>query len=237
MDTSQLHLNSVFPLRASIWPGVLLASIGHAIFVARAPFMMHEQSWDGLNYNIQDSEGSRGTIAFDEDRTRFVAVFFLETSKRNPFGAGICVDKGATEYVRNVPDELRELTHKALQYVCQDIADRNIPLVTAAFWSDLAGLRATASEPWAEVVTHGAALATNQVLPVDVALTKWAIDFEFNPLQVSLVEILFRRRIAVTNGPIQLTKSEFQVLRNVANNEDGIRACRESLEEVGIFGL
>ncbi len=237
MDTSQLHLNAVFPLKASIWPGVLLASIGHAMFVARAPFMMHEQSWDGLNYNIQDSEGSRGTISFDENRTRFVAVFFLETSTRNPFRAGICVDKGATEYVRHVPDELRELTDKALQYVCQDIAGKNIPLVTAAFWSDLAGLRATASEPWAEVVTHGAALVRNQVLPVDVALTQWAIDFGFNPLQVSLVEALFNRRIALANEHLQLTKSELQVLRNVANNEGGIRASRESLEEVGIFGL
>ena len=161
MDTDELHLNATFPLKASIWPGALLASIGHAIFVARAPFMTHEQSWDGLNYSVQDSEGSRGTISFDESKINFVAVFYLQTSRRNPLNRDVTNANDSTVYVRDVPDQLKKLTHEALQYVIPDVAGEAQPVITAAFWSDPSGSQVTASEPWRDVVEHGAVLVEN----------------------------------------------------------------------------
>lgn len=44
--------------------GCILASLAHAIMVAKYPFLANEHSWDGANYSVQDSEGQRGTITF-----------------------------------------------------------------------------------------------------------------------------------------------------------------------------
>lgn len=35
--------------------GCILVSIAHAIFVADAPELAHEISWDGFNYNMNNS--------------------------------------------------------------------------------------------------------------------------------------------------------------------------------------
>ena len=172
-----LNSNQQFPLKALVWPGSLLASIAHAIFVARAPFLAHEQSWDGRHYNIQDSQGSRGTIAFGDDDSCFVAVFYLETSERNPLKRGMHDASEATAPVRHVPDQLRALSQEALQYVLQDMGGQPVPVITAAFWSDPGGPRVTAGEPWPDVVKHGAILAAKQFLSRDAAIRKWATEF------------------------------------------------------------
>lgn len=33
--------------------------------VVHYPDLSSEHSWDGMNYNVQDSSGGRGTITFD----------------------------------------------------------------------------------------------------------------------------------------------------------------------------
>jgi hypothetical protein len=158
MNGQGLDSNDDFPPKAFLWPGSLLASIAHAIFVARAPFLAHEQSWDGRNYNVQDSQGSRGTIAYGEDKNCFVGVFFLQTSRRNPLKQGTLDAGEATISVRDVPEQLKELCQGALQYVLQEVAGKTVPVITSAFWSDPTSSGVTASEPWSDVVTHGAVL-------------------------------------------------------------------------------
>lgn len=234
MGSQAADSSESFPLKISVWPGLLLASVAHAVFVARAPSMAHEQSWDGQNYNVQDSEGSRGTIAFGEDKNCFVAVFYLETSARNPLkrdGHGV---NEATAWIRGVPCQLKALSQEALQYVLQDVASQAVPVITAAFWSDVSSSRVTAGEPWPDVVKHGAILLKNQMLPADLAIKQWAADFEFTAAQTAFIDALFKRRLATAGGVLQLTPAEAQQVREMAAGDAGVQACRESLGEIGI---
>lgn len=233
-DDMDINSSDDLPLKALVWPGSLLASIAHAIFVARAPFMAHEQSWDGQNYNLQNSEGSRGTIAFGEDKTNFVAVFYVQTSGRNPLKQPSRDRDEASAFLRNIPDQLEPLSREALQYVLQEVDGRIMPVITAAFWSDLSGSRVTAGEPWPDVVRHGAALIKNQLLPAEIAIERWAAEFEFTPTQTALTEALFKRRLAAMEGAVQLTLPEAQYVREMACSDAGLQACKQSLGEVGI---
>jgi hypothetical protein len=222
-----------FPAASSVWHGSILASIAHAIFVARAPFLAHEQSWDGRNYNVQDSEGSRGTIAFGDDERSFVAAFFLESSDRNPLRRG-AAGVGTPKISQDIPEELETLYERALQYLLQDLAGTAVPVVTAAFWSDINGALVLAAEPWLDVVEHGARLVQIQMLPLEAALARWAAEFEFSSAETALVDALFKRRIAVKGQDVRLTPAEAQQMRDMAQDDGGLQACRESLGEIGI---
>lgn len=226
-----------FPPRSVLWPGSVLGAIAHAVFVARAPYLAHEQSWDGRNYNVQDSQGSRGTIAFGADNNVFVGVFYYEPSQRNPLRRRIQNSNEAITPILNVPVELRALAQEALQYVMQEVEGSPMPVITSAFWSDLAGPRASASEPWPDVITNGASLINNQLLDPEAALRLWARDFELSDSEIAIVETVFRRRLAVTSGPTRLTAAEAQQISRNADGEEGLTACRESMGELGInFG-
>jgi len=219
-----------FPQKALVWPGSMLASIAHAVFVARAPFMAHEQSWDGQTYNMQDSEGSRGVIAFGEDKHVFVAIFYLEG---NPMKRGRD-EHYAASVLRAVPAQLEKLALEATQYILNDVGGKAVPVATAAFWSDPGGPRVAATEPWQDVLEHGALLAKNQVLPADLGLQRWVLEFELSPTETELTDSLFGRRRASTQ-PVWLTAAERQQLQATADGDAGLQACRESLAEIGLL--
>src|SRR5207248_1258528 len=122
-----------FPQQRLIWPGAILGSIAHAIFVSHCPDLSCEQSWDGSNYNVQDSAGSRGTIAFSGEK--FVGVFFYERSDRNPFHSKS--EYELDRFFTGLPHDLRSLAQdEALQYVLQESNGAAIPIITSAFWAD-----------------------------------------------------------------------------------------------------
>ena len=225
----------MFPLKTLVWPGSLLASIAHAVYVARTPLMAHEQSWDGSNYNVQDSHGSRGTIAFDDDKTCFVGVFYLETSERNPYTHGVRKPPESTALQRRVPQQLRKLADEALQYVLQDMDGNAVPVITAAFWSDPASSHVTGSEPWPDIVKDGAIIVKNQLLPVETGIEQWIRDYDLTPAQTKLTLSLFQRRLTAVSGAIQLSSAQGQQIKNIAISDDGLEACRVSLGEIGII--
>ncbi|SFH40308.1 hypothetical protein SAMN04487776_1133 [Priestia megaterium] len=66
--------------KSQIWQGCMLSSIAHAISVAQYPEFANEQSWDGDNYSMQDSQGGRGTITFNQHYC--VAAFRDDNSSR-----------------------------------------------------------------------------------------------------------------------------------------------------------
>ncbi|OUB16011.1 hypothetical protein BK708_24175 [Bacillus thuringiensis serovar yunnanensis] len=64
MSKYKLHID-----KEQLWKGCVLNSIAHAINVAHCPDFSHESSWDGFNYNMQDSQGRQGTITFHPNYT------------------------------------------------------------------------------------------------------------------------------------------------------------------------
>lgn len=232
MDVHSSDPNSVFPPKKILWPNLILASIAHALFVTRVPFLANEQSWDGMNYNVQNNQRSRGTIAFANNKDCFVGVFFLDTSERNPLTHGVLTTSPA--FVRDLPNSLEPLYQEALKYVLQDVGGRSVPVITSAFWSDPDSVLISSGEPWHEVIHNGASLIDKQLLPIEASLVAWTNEFEFRPTEINLVEAIFKRRIAATTESILLSFPEVDQIRRMAKDEAGMQACRESFREIGI---
>jgi hypothetical protein len=224
-----------YPLSKNIYPGAIFASIAHAIFILKAPFLAHEQSWDGNNYNVQNSEGSRGTIAFEGDGSNFVGVFYLGESRRNPTRFRPVDVKLSLSFLHGLPIELKILADEALQYVLQDIDGKNLPIITAAFWGKLNDSRISAIEPWPDVVKNGAVLIKNQTLQTTDAIHAWSKEFEFTPSQTSLTTLIFEKKMIAKRSPVYLTPADAQQLLSMADDNEGFQACQESLGEIGVF--
>ena len=61
----------------------------------------------------------------------------------------------------------------------------------------------------------------------------WAKEYAFDDSKTLLTRGLFERRIASANT-IQLTDDEVQQVRQMSKGDEGLKACRESLSEVGV---
>lgn len=217
-----------FPDAGRLRPGAVLGAIAHAIAVAQYPDISNEQSWDGDNYSVQDSAGSRGTVAFSGDD--FVGVFFDDDSPRNPFRPGAAYD--LESFFEGMPDELRPLAHEeALQYVLQEFEGEARPVITSAFWSRGGG-RLAAAEPWEQVFDNGARLVRLQLLGPDEGLAGWREQYELTDDQAALARSLFERRMASPGEPLTLTEQERDLLG--ASDDEGLEECRESFAEIGI---
>jgi hypothetical protein len=218
-----------FPEKQRLWEGAVLGSIVHAIMTARYPELSHEQSWDGMNYNIQDSMGSKGTVSFSEER--LVGAFFDAHSNRNPFHTGGSYD--LNHALQKLPPEHRRLAEaEALQYLLQEYNGEATPIVTAVFWS--AGVRLTAAEPWQQVYEHGAHLIRIQLLETSVALQEWQRTYSMSPRQLELATTLFKAKRQSFKTPITLDADALGIIQADAAGPEGIDASRESFAELGI---
>jgi hypothetical protein len=226
--------DSAFPASSVLWPGCLLASIAHAVFVVRAPFLAHEHSWNGTNYSVQDTQGSCGTIAFGENMSRFVAVMYSLENDRYRSSINLDLAEASIQtLLPNIPDGLKGLRDEALRYIMQDVQGVPVPVLTSAFWSDLETPLVTACEPWRDVVEHGAGIFHKQFCEPSIALTLWASDFDFDEKEIALVRALFIRRLAAT-GAMRLSDDEIRLIHQRSSNTEGLQACQKSLSDIGI---
>jgi hypothetical protein len=217
-----------FPPRMRLWQGAILGTIAHAIWIVADPLLAAEQSWDGPNYNVQDSMGSRGTITFAGERA--VGVFFDAHSRRSPFRSGR--DYDLRSFFTGISDELYSLAQQeALQYVLDDYRGALVPIITAAFWSE--GEFLAVAEPWPEVVTNGAHLVSIQLMEPDAAMVEWREECEMSPSQVALMRSLFDRKMATPNAPVVLEDSERDIL--TSEGDEGIDESRRLLAAIGII--
>jgi hypothetical protein len=227
---SSLAIDS--PEQHVLWPGAMLGAIAHAVFVCRHPNLSYEQSWDGDNYNVQDSAGSRGAVAFSQDKC--VGAFFYEPSHRNPFRFQTQYD--VTRFFSAMPEEFERLAYdEALQYLLQELNGSSVPVITSAFWTDGESRFILAGEPWTDVFDNGALIMRNQLLEPEFGLANWREEFQLTSSEESLVLSLFHRKSANPTQEIQLDVNESRLLESLADSPEGIEACRESLSEIRII--
>ena len=226
-------MSSEYPEQRLLWPGAILGSIAHALFVARHPDFAHEQSWDGLNYSVQDSAGSRGTVTFAANG-HFVAVFFSEDSDRNPFSLRTVYS--LQKRLVGLPDDLKALAHKeALQYVLQGYNNTTIPIVTSIFWGDGKQRVVGAAEAWSDVLKHGAFLVKDQLLEYDASLDAWAAQYGFSESESAFVASLFRRKLSTMDKQLVLTADDRRFVSSYARDAKAVDVSRESFSEVDIL--
>jgi hypothetical protein len=220
-----------FPKRDRLWRGAIMGTIAHAIWVAQYPDFDYEQTWDGTNYSLQDTEGARGTIVFTDDA--LVGVFFDSHSPRNPFPFEM--DATTNFDIRNLfvgmPPELDLLLEEALQYVLAVYRGETAPIITAAFWS--MGEELAACEPWLDVMDNGAHLVRIQVLDTDAAIAEWREYYDLTSAQIDLLHSIFERKMANPRTRLVLESWE----RDIINGKDteGAVASHDIFAQIGIY--
>ncbi len=213
--------------RQQLWRGAVLSTIAHAIWIAQDPILAYEQSWDGRNYNIQDSQGALGTITFAE--LGVIGAFFDAHSPRSPFRSNKTYT--TAPFFEGMPTALWEIAQaETLQYLLQEYQGSDVPLITAAFWSEGENLAST--EPWSEVFDNGAHLVRIQLLEPEDAIADLQSNYELSPQQVNLLRSLFIRKTAAPDIPIILNDQERSI--TVTQGATGVEESRELLAAIGI---
>jgi hypothetical protein len=210
-----------------LWRGCVLATIAHAIFTVHSPELANEQSWDGVNYSIQDSQGSLGTVTFAKVGT--VAAFFDSHSRRSPFSSEEEYDLSAR--LAEMPADLSALAEsEALQYLIQEYHGTDVPVITTVFWSEAGQL--VAAEPWQDVFSNGGHLVRTQLQAIDKAIDVWRAHYALTAAQVELLGTLFARKLSAGEGQIALVNREKKVL--LEQGSEGLEQSRDILAGLAI---
>ncbi len=218
-----------FPSVHRLWQGVILSTIAHAIWVAAYPLLSGEEGWDGPNYWLTNGSGAYATVTFAEQF--MVAAFYDLHSTRSPTRLDASEPYDPGTYFASAPIEVWELAQReTLQYLHFDFAPQELPLVTAACWSE--GEQMTAGEAWPEVVAHGAHLLDRQFLPAEQAIIAWQEIYQFADDQVRLLGELYWRKLHHSGSLTQLTRDEQYIL--FAYGDAGRDASAAILKAIGI---
>ncbi|TCI29734.1 hypothetical protein EVJ33_08780 [Exiguobacterium sp. SL-10] len=207
--------------RQNIWEGCILASIAHAVFIADAPDLAYEHSWEGDNYSTNDGQGSRGTVAFGQEI--YVAGFRNDHLALNP------VD--AKQYFIEAPDQVQQIAEQeTLQYLLDEVDGEVRPVVTTVLWES--DERVFSSHPYDVMLERGADLLEVQASAYEAAIEFWEENYELTEQQLALVEKLYHLKLKDPTERIVLSKEDIQILDS--NDVEGIEESRISFSEIGI---
>ncbi|WP_236344199.1 hypothetical protein [Paenibacillus plantiphilus] len=213
--------------REKFWNGCILAVIAHAVMTAHYPEFSFEQSWDGINYNVQNGAGTRGTITFHDEL--IVAAFRNEQSGRLHRND---LTQTAQKSLHNAPSAVYEVAmSETLQYLLDELDGQTIPLITTLFYCVNGDF--VSNDNIEDLFEHGAEIIQTQLLGyTDEAMKRWQDYYEMTQEQSDLVLSLFHRKLQNPGTEIRLTQVEANLIG--LENAEGIEECRESLEELGI---
>ena len=214
--------------------GVWLATIAYAIDYALRPEFDNELSWDGPNFNRQDSSGTRSTVTFGDKG--LVGVFRDENSSRLSFLNSNRPGYSLEPYLKGMPEDLRTLANQeALQYTLDTYHGKVQPIITAAFWSEgenNPGQILEAAENWPQVEANGAHLIYRELLDVAEAAGEWQEYFEFSDKQVALLKFLFDKKAANSHNVVSFTTKDLPSF--AVKNSATFAQVIETLKGIGI---
>lgn len=221
------NINEISWKREQLWRGCILASIAHAIMVAHYPELSNEQSWDGINYNIQDGEGARGTITFHSEFC--VGAFRNDNSDRIRLINNV---NQAEEYFAGAPNEIVNLGEReALQYLLENVEGKAVPIITTAFWG--IGQRLFTMDHFEDMYQNGGFLLERQTMDSDRAIELWVEYYDMSSKQCELLKTIFNRKVNEREEGILLSRDDTQLIG--AEDADGSEESRASFEEMGIM--
>ncbi|MGE7945243.1 hypothetical protein [Lysinibacillus sp. NPDC093688] len=207
--------------REHLWEGCILASIAHAIMVAHYPELSNEQSWDDINYNVQDSSGARGTITFN--------LNYVVGAFRNEFSEREYID--ALDYFNGAPKEVNQLAvNETLQYLLNEIDGDTVPVITTAFWEGDVGTYS--NDSFEDFIENGGFLIESQAKDIETAINEWKEYYDMSDSQINLLHSIFERKISNPSGEIILMESEIKMIQS--DDEEGLNESRISFAELGI---
>lgn len=218
MSKCKLHID-----KEQLWKGCILKSIANTIFVAHAPDFSHESSWDGFNYNMQDSQGGRGTITFHPDYT-IVCLQDVNSERIEEW-----ID--AANYFEGAPLEVIDIAkEEALQYVLEEVEGETVPFITTAFWIEDSG--AYSIDPFEEMEEHGGFLLEIPLLDTESAIERLEEEYELTAEQIELLQFVYERKIQNPNEKIKLSKEEVAMIGT--EGSERLEVSKASFEEMNI---
>lgn len=213
--------------RKKLWEGCILTTIAHAIMVEEYLELSNEQSWDGINYNVQDSCGCRGTITFHE---KYLVAVFQDIKNKKMIEK--CIKNGAFSILSIKQKIIEDIAkEEALQYVLDDMNGNTVPLITTGFW----GIN---NEIYSEyefktVEENGAYIITNQIKGFDVNMQALIDYYDINGELIKVIESVYFRKTQNPNCGIKLQENEKNVLIETYGSE--LAECKQTLREINIF--
>jgi len=219
------NINELEWKQKQLWEGCILAAIAHAIMVAHYPELSNEHSWDGINYSVQDSSGTRGTITFDSKYC--VAAFRNDNSDRittSNFSEAHKYFQGASYEILKLAED------EALQYLLENVNGRTIPAITTAFWGKNNNL--FTNDIYDEMIDNGGFLLERQVMDLDAAIEAWKEYYDMSEQQCDLLKSVYERKVNNPNGVLTLSTEEISLIES--DDEEGLNESRVSFEEIGI---
>lgn len=216
----RIKVNKISWEMEQLWKGCILASISHAIMVAQYPELSNEHSWDGMNYNVQDSSGGRGTITFHSEYC--AGAFYCDYS--NPI-------LDINEYFNGISiDVVKLLNNETLQYLLGEFNGEVRPIITTAFWGTKNQLYSR--DTFEEVIQKGGFLVRNQTQQLENSIEIWKEYYDMNEQQCTLLRTIYEQKIAHPNQKTILKKDDISKIET--NDEEGIMESKTSFGEIGI---
>ena len=220
-------INEINWKKEQLWKGCILASIAHAIMVAHYPELSNEHSWDGINYNVQDSEGVRGTITFGLEYC--VGAFCNYNSDRIKMLKNTSM---VEDYFRSVPKEIINIAeNEALQYLLEEVDGENIPIITTMFWGGRE--KFFGIDSLEDMYYNGVFLLKRQLLEFENAIESWIEYYDMSSQQSELLKAIFNRKIYTKSQNIILSKEDIQKIGTIDAN--GLMESKQSFKEIGII--
>jgi len=214
--------------KKQLWEGCIFASITHAIMVAHCPYVSHEQSWDGINYTIQNGSGSVAAITFHP--LGCVAVF-LEVSSERSFGEKRNELK-LEDYFKKSPKEIFKIANEeCLQYMLDEIDNEIRPIISTCIWEENGVFHSI--DPLDIFLEEGGELLYPHSLSIEESKEIWMEEFEMTEEQYELILSIFNRRITDPTEKIILTPDEIEIIGS--DDEFGIQESKVCCEQIGIF--
>lgn len=201
-----------------LYEGCILSMISHAVTVGEYTDLKYEHSWDGINYSMNNSEGSRGTITFHD---KYIIAAFRDDEQADE-------DIDALRYFEGAEDEIIKLAkEETLMYLLDDVNGETKPLITAAFWGTWEKL--DSNQTLDEIMENSAGIIENEISDYKTAIENLDENYEFHDGQRELIESLFKRKLeSGFDKEIKLSKKEKDFLYG------DIGECKESLAELNI---
>lgn len=204
--------------RNDIFNGCLVASISHAIMTNTYPQLAYEQSWDGVNYSIHDSQGRHGTITFEKD----FCVGVIRNDNSNDI---ICGDS-IQAYMRSFPPRVVQTAQEeALQYLLLENRGVVMPCISSVFWVNHMGLYY--DSVCANRIQEDFQLLENIMLPKEIAIKRWATYYGMDTEVLALVDFLYHEKSKDFFSTIELSKKQQKLISEKIICDECIEAFRE----------
>lgn len=210
-----------------LWKGCMLVSIAHAIMVAHYPELANENSWDGINYSVQDSAGTRGTITFHPEFC--VGAFRNDHSDRIELVGN---KEHAKEYFIGAPKSVIEIAEEeTLQYLLDDVNNEVYPVITTAFWGNDEGFFTIDSLD--DMYDNGGFILEIQTMDIESSIEALIEDYEMTENQVKLLKKIFNKKINENHSQIILSKEDIKLIE--LDSPEGLAESKESFSEINII--